>query len=197
VAEVYLARDRELDRDVALKLLKHQYAEDKQFVERFDRKAKNVASLSHPNIVTVYDRVKTRDGACYIVMEHVAGGTLKGRILEKGHLPAPETCTIALQVARALRLTHERSVIHRDIKHQNILLIESGEANVADFGIVRSASSTAMTQEGLIPGTLITSRLSRCSEIRRLPRTASTLWEWASTRCLRDGCLHDAETPSG
>jgi serine/threonine protein kinase/class 3 adenylate cyclase len=153
MAEVYLARDRELDRDVALKLLKHQYAEDEQFVERFDREAKNAASLSHPNIVAVYDRGKTRDGAYYIVMEHVAGGTLKGRILEKGPLPAPEAGTMALQVARALRLAHERGVIHRDIKPQNILLTESGEAKVADFGIARAASSTAMTQEGLIPGT--------------------------------------------
>ncbi|MDQ3941883.1 MAG: protein kinase, partial [Actinomycetota bacterium] len=153
MSEVYLAHDKELARDVAFKVLKKQYTDDERFVEHFKREVKNAASLSHPNIVAVYDRGETEDGAYYIVMEHVSGGTLKERILRDGPLPPATAATIALQVARALQVAHEHGVIHRDIKLQNILLTDSGEAKVADFGIARAAASSTMTQEGVILGT--------------------------------------------
>jgi serine/threonine protein kinase/class 3 adenylate cyclase len=153
MAEVYLARDKELDRDVAFKVLKKQYTDDEDYVERFKREARSAAALSHPNIVSVYDRGKTPDGAYYIVMEHVSGGTLEERILKEGLLSTPTVVELTLQMARALETAHERGVIHRDIKPQNVLLTESGEAKVADFGIARAASSSTMTRTGLVMGT--------------------------------------------
>jgi serine/threonine protein kinase len=153
MSEVYLAHDQELDRDVAFKVLKNQYASDEQFVERFKSEAKNAASLSHPNIVAIYDRGETEDGAYYIVMERVSGGTLKDRLLKEGPLPAPTAAALALQIARALQVAHEHGMIHRDIRPQNVLLTESGEAKVADFGIARAASSSTVTRTGFLTGT--------------------------------------------
>lgn len=153
MAEVYLAHDQELDRNVAFKVLRHQYADDEQFVERFRREARHAASLSHPNIVAVHDRGETADGAYYIVMEYMAGGTLKDRIEKEGPLPPPVATTLALQIAKALEAAHQRGVIHRDIKPQNVLLTEKGEAKVGDFGIARAASSATMTKTGDVMGT--------------------------------------------
>jgi beta-lactam-binding protein with PASTA domain/class 3 adenylate cyclase/tRNA A-37 threonylcarbamoyl transferase component Bud32 len=153
MAEVYLARDRELDRDVAIKRLRQQYAHDEEVVERFEREAKIAASLSHPNIVQVYDRGETEDGSYYIVIEHVQGGNLKDRILEKGPLPPDEATAIALQVARALRDAHDYGVVHRDVKPKNILLTEEGEAKVADFGIARAVAASTVTKTGFVVGT--------------------------------------------
>jgi serine/threonine-protein kinase len=153
VAEVYLARDRKLDRDVAFKRLRQQYARDEEVVERFEREAKSAASLSHLNIVSVYDRGGDEDGLYYIVMEHVPGGNLKERILEEGPLSPEEAATIALQVARALRAAHECGIVHRDIKPQNVLLTESGEAKVADFGIARAVAASTVTKTGFVVGT--------------------------------------------
>jgi serine/threonine protein kinase/DNA-binding NarL/FixJ family response regulator len=151
-AEVYLAHDRELDRDVAFKVLKSQYASAEQFVERFKRESQSAASLPHPNIVQVYDRGETEDGAYYMVMECVPGDTLKERITKEGPLPAPTAAALSLQIARALDVAHRHGVIHRDIKPQNILLTESGEAKVTDFGIARAASSSTITRSGLVMG---------------------------------------------
>jgi eukaryotic-like serine/threonine-protein kinase len=153
MAEVYLAHDEELDRNVAYKKLRRQYADDEMVVERFRREARSAASLSHPNIVNIYDRGKTRDGSYYIVMECLLGGTLKERIQRGGPLPTPEAAALALQVARALQAAHRRDLIHRDVKPQNILLTESGEAKVADFGIARATSMVTLTMEGSTPGT--------------------------------------------
>jgi eukaryotic-like serine/threonine-protein kinase len=153
MAAVYLAHDRELDRDVAFKKLRQQYAHDEDVVERFEREAKSAASLSHPNIVSVYDRGKTGDGSYYIVMEHVPGGNLKERILEEGPLSPAEAAAIALQVARALRAAHKGGVVHRDVKPQNVLLTESGEAKVADFGIARAVAASTATKTGFVVGT--------------------------------------------
>jgi eukaryotic-like serine/threonine-protein kinase len=153
MAQVYLAHDEVLDRDVALKVLRQQYADDERLVERFRREAKNAASLSHPNIVAVHDRGETEDGAYYIVMEYMAGGTLKDRIQKEGLLPPAVATTLALQVARALEAAHRRGIIHRDVKPQNVLLTEDGEAKVADFGIARAASSSTMTKTGSVLGT--------------------------------------------
>jgi beta-lactam-binding protein with PASTA domain/class 3 adenylate cyclase/tRNA A-37 threonylcarbamoyl transferase component Bud32 len=153
MAEVYLAHDWELDRDVAFKRLRQQYAQDEEVVERFEREAKSAASLNHPNIAAVYDRGKTEDGSYYIVMELVSGGNLKERILKDGPLPASKTAELGLQVAQALRAAHEQGVIHRDIKPQNILLTESGQAKVTDFGIARAAAASTVTKSGFVLGT--------------------------------------------
>jgi serine/threonine protein kinase/class 3 adenylate cyclase len=197
MAEVYLARDEELDRDVALKELRHQYAGDEQFVERFAREAKNAASLSHPNIVQVYDRGKFKDGTYYIVMEHVSGGTLKERILTEGPLPARTVAALTQQVALALRVAHERGVIHRDIKPQNILLTESGEAKVADFGIARAASSTTMTESGVVVGT--TFYLSPEQSLGQPASPQSDLYSLGVVvyEMLTGEVPYDAETPVG
>jgi len=142
---VYLARDQVLDREVALKVLRRQYAGDGEFAERFKREAMNAAALSHPNIVQVYDRGETEDGAAYIAMEYLPGGTLKERITHEGPLEPTVAASIGSQVAEALDAAHARGVIHRDIKPQNILLTAKGEAKVGDFGIARAASATSLS----------------------------------------------------
>jgi serine/threonine protein kinase/class 3 adenylate cyclase len=153
MAEVYLAQDRELDREVAIKALRPEYASDRPFIERFKREAKSAASLSHSHIVPVYDWGETKDGAYYIVMEHCSGGTLKELIQQEGRLPPRWAAEIARQIAEALEYAHRHGLVHRDIKPQNILLTEAGEAKVADFGIARAASLTTVTQPGSVMGT--------------------------------------------
>ena len=154
MAKVYLARDNSLDREVALKVLREQFAGDEEFVERFRREAMSIAALNHPGIVQVYDRGRTEDGTFYIVMEYVPGGTLKERIKGKGNLASGEAAGIASQVADALAVAHDHGIIHRDIKPQNVLLTASGEAKVSDFGIARAASAKTMTQTNSLLGTL-------------------------------------------
>jgi serine/threonine-protein kinase len=152
MAEVYLAHDDVLDRDVALKMLRNQYANDEEFVERFRREAQSAASLSHPNIVSIYDRGRSEDGAYYIAMEHVQRGTLKDRIKRDGALTPAVATAVALQIADALQAAHENGVIHRDIKPQNVLVTRTGDVKVTDFGIARAASSP-LTQTSAVLGT--------------------------------------------
>src|SRR3712207_1656244 len=125
----------------ALKVLREQFVEDEEFAERFKREAQSAASLSHPKLVQIYDRGEAEDGASYMAMEYVPGGTLKERMLREGPLEPREAASLALQVAEALGVAHERGVVHRDIKPQNVLLTASGDAKVADFGIARAASA--------------------------------------------------------
>jgi eukaryotic-like serine/threonine-protein kinase len=153
MADVFLAHDNILDRDVALKVMSTRYASDEEFVERFKREAQSAAALSHPNIVSIFDRGSSEDGTYYIAMEYLPGGTLKDRIMRKGALPARTAAAVALQIAEALRCAHERGVVHRDIKPHNILITESGDVKVTDFGIARAASSSTMTRTGSILGT--------------------------------------------
>jgi len=153
MGEVFLARDRVLGRDVALKVLRKQYAGDDEFAERFKREAMSAASLSHPNIVQVYDRGETEDGASYIAMEYVSGGTLKERISREGPLEAADAAALGAQVAEALGAAHERGLVHRDIKPQNVLLTAGGGAKVADFGIARAGSSVTISRTGSVMGT--------------------------------------------
>jgi eukaryotic-like serine/threonine-protein kinase len=150
---VFLAHDSILDRNVALKVMSTRYASDDEFVERFKREAQSAAALSHPNIVSIFDRGASEDGTYYIAMEYLPGGTLKDRIMRKGALPARTAAAVALQIAEALQAAHERGVIHRDIKPHNILITESGDVKVTDFGIARAASSSTMTRTGSILGT--------------------------------------------
>jgi eukaryotic-like serine/threonine-protein kinase len=151
MADVYLAGDEVLDREVALKLLKDRYAENEEFVERFKREAKSAAALSSPYIVPIFDRGETDDGAYYITMEYLPGGTLKERITATGAL-RPQAAEVALQVAKALQTAHVRGVVHRDIKPRNILLADSDHAKVADFGIARAVEATTISQTGDILG---------------------------------------------
>ncbi len=152
MAEVYLAHDDVLDRDVALKILRNQYANDEEFVERFRREAQSAAKLSHPNIVSIYDRGRSEDGAYYIAMEHVQRGTLKDRIKRDGALAPDAAIGVTLQIADALQAAHENGVIHRDIKPQNVLVTRTGDVKVTDFGIARAASSP-LTQTSAVLGT--------------------------------------------
>ena len=153
MADVYLAHDDILDRDVALKVMSNRYASDEEFVERFKREAQSAAALSHPNIVSIFDRGESEDGTYYIAMEYLPGGTLKNRIVKRGALPARTAAAVALQMAEALRAAHERDVIHRDIKPHNILITGLGDVKVTDFGIARAAASSTMTRTGHILGT--------------------------------------------
>jgi hypothetical protein len=153
MAKVYLAHDGVLGRDVALKVLREQYAESEEFVERFRREATSAASLSHPNIVQVYDRGRSEDGEYYIAMEYVPGGTLGDRISREGSIEPREAATIVLQAAAALGFAHEHGVVHRDVKPHNILLTGSGDAKVADFGIVRAVAEATISRTSLVLGT--------------------------------------------
>jgi eukaryotic-like serine/threonine-protein kinase len=153
MAKVYLAHDEVLDRDVALKVLREQFADDEEFVERFKREAQSAAALSHPNIVQVYDRGEAEDGASYIAMEYVPGGTLKERISRSGPLESGVAASLALHIAEALSAAHERGVVHRDIKPQNILLTTTRDAKVADFGVARAASAATISQTNVVLGT--------------------------------------------
>src|SRR5215203_3577259 len=153
MGEVFLARDRVLGRDVALKVLRKQFAGDEEFAERFKREAMSAASLSHPNIVQVYDRGETEEGSSYIAMEYVPGGTLKEKILGDGPLGTREAAALGAQVAAALGAAHDRGMVHRDIKPQNVLLTDRGDAKVADFGIARAGSSVTISRTGSVLGT--------------------------------------------
>ncbi|CAN5541693.1 hypothetical protein BH24ACT18_BH24ACT18_13320 [soil metagenome] len=155
MGEVYLARDRTLGRDVALKILRSQYAGDRESAERFKREALSAARLSHPSIVQVYDRGDTEEGSSYIAMEYVPGGTLKERITEDGPLDARLAASYGYQVAEALGAAHAKGIVHRDIKPQNVLITAPGQAKVADFGIARAASAAgdSQTQTGTVMGT--------------------------------------------
>ena len=147
MAEVYLARDRKLDRDVALKVLPHRYACDPESVERFRREAGAAARLNHPHIVQIYDWGEAA-GTYYISMEYVPGRSLKEVIQEEGSLSFEKIVSVATQVLDALAFVHAAGFVHRDIKPQNILLDDRGRAKVADLGIVRAADSGGMTAKG-------------------------------------------------
>jgi eukaryotic-like serine/threonine-protein kinase len=153
MADVYLAVDEVLGREVALKLLKDRYAENEEFVERFRREAKSAAALSSPYIVPIFDRGETDDGTYYITMEYLPGGTLKERITATGAALGPQAAAeVALQVAKALQTAHVRGVVHRDIKPRNILITDTGHVKVADFGIARAVEATTISQTGDILG---------------------------------------------
>src|SRR6188472_1615017 len=151
MADVWLAEDQELGRHVAVKILHERYANDEQFVERFRREATHAAGLSHPNIVSIYDR-GVAGGSYYIVMEYIEGRTLKELIVTRGPCPVPVAISYVRQVLAALRYAHRNGIVHRDIKPHNVLVDHEGRVKVADFGIARAGSSQ-MTEAGSIIGT--------------------------------------------
>src|ERR687898_742872 len=155
MADVFLARDRLLDRQVAIKVLFPAFAVDPNFVERFRREAQAAANLSHPNIVNVYDWGKY-EGTYFIAMEYVQGRTLADILRANGHVTSKQAAEIASEVAAALNFAHEAGLVHRDIKPANILIGSNGQVKVADFGIARAMNAPTeanLTQAGAVMGT--------------------------------------------
>jgi len=152
-ALVYKARCTLLDRIVAIKILKEEFARDQAYVRKFRSEAQAAARLSHPNIVNVYD-VGEEDGSHYIVMEYVEGTTLKEYIEARAPLPPDEAIRIAALVCDALDQAHRKGIIHRDIKPRNILITGEGAVKVADFGIARAPTSSTITYSGNIMGSV-------------------------------------------
>src|ERR671923_12607 len=151
MADVYLAEDQELGRRVAIKILNDRHAADDQFVERFRREAKNAARLSHPNIVSIYDRGEA-EGTYYIAMEFLDGRSLKELIVSRGPAPVSVAIDYTRQILAALRFAHRNGIVHRDIKPHNVLVDGEGRLKVTDFGIARAGTSQ-MTEAGSIIGT--------------------------------------------
>src|SRR5262245_49349020 len=151
MANVYLAEDQELGRSVAIKMLDERHSQDEQFVERFRREAKNAAGLSHPNIVSIYDRGQA-EGTYYIAMEYLEGRTLKELLITRGPTPLAVAIDYARQILGALGFAHRHGIVHRDIKPHNVVVAPDGRLKVTDFGIARSGTSQ-MTETGSIIGT--------------------------------------------
>jgi eukaryotic-like serine/threonine-protein kinase len=151
MAEVFLAEDEQLSRKVALKLLHDRFAADPDFVERFRREAQAAAGLQHPNVVSVYDRGKYED-TYYIAMEYLPGRSLKQLIRDEAPLEPLRAIDITMQILKAARFAHRRGVIHRDLKPHNVIVDDSDQAKVTDFGIARAGASD-MTETGSIMGT--------------------------------------------
>lgn len=148
MSDVYKAKCHKLNRFVAIKVLKQEYSEDKNFVAKFRVEAQSAAGLSHPNIVSIYD-VGEDNGLYYIVMELVEGITLKNYIEKKGRLDVKEAVSIAIQVAQGIQTAHSHHIIHRDIKPQNIIISKEGKVKVTDFGIARASSAQTINSNAM------------------------------------------------
>ncbi|MBR7057489.1 MAG: serine/threonine protein kinase, partial [Stomatobaculum sp.] len=148
MSEVYRARCHKLNRFVAIKLLKKEFCQDEEFVRKFKMEAQAAAGLNHPNIVSIYDVVDEEE-LHYIVMELVEGITLKEYITKKGHLDIRESIGIAVQVAQGIGAAHQRGIIHRDVKPQNMILAGDGKVKVADFGIARAVTAQTISSQAM------------------------------------------------
>jgi eukaryotic-like serine/threonine-protein kinase len=194
MARVYKARCTLLNRFVAVKILKDEFAQDPDFLKRFKYEAQAAAGLSHQNIVSIYD-VGTDGDQNYIVMEYVDGITLKKYLKDNAPLPEKEVLRIASQVCKALILAHKNGVVHRDIKPHNIIIDEDGTIKVADFGIARAASSSTITLAGNTVGSV---HYFSPEQARGLPTDAkSDLYSLGATmyELITGKLLFDASTP--
>ena len=153
MANVYLAKDTILERHVALKVLRGDLESDDKFIRRFQREAKSVSDLSHPNIVEVFD-IGEEDGQHYIVMEYIDGRTLKQLIHKRGALTVPEVVDIMTQLTDGLSAAHDAYIIHRDIKPQNIMILDNGMIKITDFGIAMTMNATQLTQTNSVMGSV-------------------------------------------
>lgn len=157
MALVYKAKCKLLNRNVAIKVLRDEFVNDEEFIKKFRRESQSAASLSHPNIVSIYDvgvEQKEDQEIHYIVMEYIKGKTLKDVIVGKGKLSFDETVDYSIQIAEALEHAHKNHIIHRDIKPHNIMITEDGRAKVTDFGIARAATSSTMTNTSNVIGSV-------------------------------------------
>ena len=145
MANVYLAYDTILDRNVAVKVLRGDLSGDEKFVRRFQREALSASSLSHPNIVEMYD-VGEDNGKYFIVMEYVDGKTLKSLIKKRGALNLTESIDIMMQLTSGIACAHDSYIIHRDIKPQNVMILEDGRVKITDFGIAMALNNNELTQ---------------------------------------------------
>ena len=153
MANVYLAYDTILNRNVAVKILRGDLANDEKFVRRFQREAIAASSLTHPNIVEMYD-VGVDDGNYFIVMEYIDGITLKSLIKKRGAMSLTETIDIMLQITSAIACAHDSYIIHRDIKPQNVMILDDGVAKITDFGIAMAMKSAELTQTNTVMGSV-------------------------------------------
>ncbi len=153
MANVYLAYDTILDRNVAVKVLRGDLSNDEKFVRRFQREALSASSLSHPNIVEVYD-VGEDNGEYYIVMEYIEGKHLKNLLKKRGKLTLSEAVDIMLQITDGMASAHDSYIIHRDIKPQNIMILENGLVKITDFGIAMAMNATQLTQTNSVMGSV-------------------------------------------
>lgn len=153
MAIVYKAKCRLLNRYVAVKVLRDEFTNDEEFIKKFRHESQAAASLSHPNIVNIYD-VGSEGNIYYIVMEYIKGKTLKEIIQEKGKLSPEETIDYSIQIAEALQHAHNNHIVHRDIKPHNIMVTEDGRVKVTDFGIARAVTSTTMTNTSSVIGSV-------------------------------------------
>ena len=153
MANVYLAYDTILDRNVAVKVLRGDLATDEKFVRRFQREAMSASALSHPNIVEMYD-VGEDDGNYFIVMEYIDGKTLKNLIKKRGALTVAEVVDIMLQLTSAISCAHDSYIIHRDIKPQNVMILDDGRVKITDFGIAIASNASELTQTNSVMGSV-------------------------------------------
>ena len=153
MANVYLAHDEILDRSVAIKVLRGDLSNDEKFVRRFQREALSASSLSHPNIVEIYD-VGEDNGDYFIVMEYVPGKNLKQLLKKRGNLTVTEVVDIMLQITSAMGVAHDGLIIHRDLKPQNILIMDDGGIKITDFGIAMALNATQLTQTNSAMGSV-------------------------------------------
>ena len=146
MGEVYQAHDTKFGRDVAIKVLPEAFAHDPERLSRFQREAKMLASLNHPNIAAIYG-LEENAGSSYLVMELVPGDTLADRIKRDGAIPVVEALTIAKQMAEALEAAHEKGIIHRDLKPANVKVTPEGKVKVLDFGLAKAFEGDAASQD--------------------------------------------------
>ena len=190
MSDVYKAKDHVLGRFVAIKVLKQEFSEDVNFVTKFRTEAQSAAGLEHPNIVNIYD-VGSENGMHYIVMEYVDGITLKTYIEKKGKLTYKEAVSIAIQVGRGIEAAHNKNIVHRDIKPQNIIISKDGRIKVADFGIARAITDETTNLYGAAGSVHYISpeqaRGGYCDERSDIYSLGITIYEMVTGRVPFDG----------